>query len=305
LAQTWEEFTAQLHQKVERLPLNAPTIPRQIRSALYRAEDYDFFAYYILPEPLDYRHLNNVLYQVSRRTLLYFSIQGSGSDHCSAFVHTLNCFASNDFAVIDHIFPKALPLSQDPRYLGPAVNLLTVLYYKKPDLASAALASAERFLKKKSRAWDKHVIGYLQALYHKDAAAASHNLQDLCLDYQKRNQSVLPLVNKLEKIWASEVHGLYRLARVVDPELFRHIREPEHRSFDREFEQWQRENNYPQGDLAYTFPPEMEVINRILRAELPHMELHKPYPKKKYIFKNHEKFCQELAKNAGIWDGST
>jgi hypothetical protein len=116
---TWEEFTAQLHQKVERLPLNAPTIPRQIRSALYRAEDYDFFAYYILPEPLDYRHLNNVLYQVSRRTLLYFSIQGSGSDHCSAFVHTLNCFASNDFAVIDHIFPKALPLSQDPRYLGP------------------------------------------------------------------------------------------------------------------------------------------------------------------------------------------
>jgi len=201
------------------------------------------------------------------------------------------------FEVIDYIFPKELQHSKGRFYTEVSVNLLKVLYYKETEQKETALKIADKFLSKKITAWDKYVVLYFIALINNDHVKASSCLQELCSAYQKMEHSVDKIYNKIGKCFAQEIHGMYRFAKIIDADLFSKIIRPRHSCFSEEFEWWQEENNYPKGEIFYSYPSEMDYMNKILDAQLPTVSLCKPYPNDKKFYKDEEKFANDLTEN--------
>lgn len=257
--------------------------------------DLKKLGFYLAFEQNDFRLLNDVLFQTARQELLDTSITSSGTDHCNAFFESLSAFACNDFEVIESLFPKDLPPSSGQYYTENAVNLLKTMYFQQENLKKEAIQRAEAFLQKKITAWEKFVVLYMMALVEKNAQKASDYLQELCSAYQKLGYPR----QKIDKLFAQEIHGLYRLARKLDQDLFEQIKMPSHDCFFQDFEHWQRQNHYPKGKILYFYSPKMAYINHILEVELPKIELYEQIysDKRKYIFKNVEKFAADLTKS--------
>jgi hypothetical protein len=257
-------------------------------------KEFGFYVAFQQPEP-DYGFLNNVLYQTSRQRLIDSGSTASGTDHCVAFYDALNSFACNDFEIIDHFFPKSLPHSKGAWYTEVSVNLLKVLYYHETGQKESALQKAEKFLSKKITSWEKYCVLYLLALIDGNAADASNYLQELCAAYQRIGD-----IFNTEKSFASRVHGLYRLGRIAGENFFNTITRPHHHAFFEEFEVWQKENNYPKGELFYRRPPEMDYMNKIFEAELPFVELEEVRyegQSRTNLYKNTGKFARDLTEN--------
>lgn len=262
------------------------------------ADILDQFGFLIAFQNGSYEDLNNVLYQTSRRKLLDTAMTASGTDHAIAIRDALLSFACNDFEIIEHFFPKHLPLSKGTYYHGHMVNLLHLIYYREDSLRDAVLKKVEKFMSKKLTGWEKYYILYFMALLNRDAGQASLCLQELCTAYQKQEHSVSKLYNALGKCFAAEIHGIYRFARLIDEDFFKRIVRPKHDCFFEEFEIWQQENHYPKGKLFYTYPPEMDYVNKMFAAELPTVVLQEvKYPNKTEIYKDEEKFADTLTEN--------
>jgi len=295
---TWDELNAWDTKSFEKYLKDKVDGVKKTKSYVSLLKSVNDFGFYVTFQKCDYRLLNNVLYHTSRHNLLNKGILASGTDHCNVIFNALNSFSCNDFEIIDSFLPKELPLSKGTYYTEISVNLLKVLYYKQFDLKDEALQKADKFLLKKNTAWEKYVVLYFKALINKNDIDASNSLIELCKAYQKMNQSVSKLHNKLAKCFASEIHGLYRLAKVIDEDVFDKITRPKHHCFSEEFELWQKKNDFPKGKLFYEYPEKMDYMNKILEAELPTVALHNPYPKKKALYKDVDKFLTDLTDNA-------
>ncbi len=294
---TWDEFYAWDKKSYEKYLKDKEDEIKKTKSYVSLLDTTSDFGFYIAFQKLDYGLLNDVLYQTSRQKLLDRGMTASGTDHCNVLLSATNSFSCNDFEVIDHFFPRSLQHSKGTYYTEVAVNLLKVLYFKETELKDEALKKADEFLVKKITLWEKYVVLYFKALVNMDEKEASNCLQELCFAYQKMEHSVGKLTNKLAKCFASEIHGLYRFARIVNQDLFNHITPPKHACFSVEFELWQKENNYPKGKLFYKYPEEMDYMNKIFEAELPTVALHNPYPDKKELYKDVDKFAIDLTEN--------
>lgn len=261
-------------------------------SLFYTVNDFSFYNAF---QNQDYEILNNALYQTSRQKLLATGITASGSDHCNALMDALLAFACNDFKIIDHFFPKELPHSKGEFYTENSVNLIKVLYYDEADLKDEAVKNASHFLNKKITLWEKYVVLYLLALLHRDLPQINHCLKELCVAYQKLGKFT---ATKLDKCIAFPIHGLYRLAQIIDADFFSKMTYPKHPSFLDDFEIWQKDNYYSKGKLFYVYPKEMDYLNKIIEAQLPFVTLTKSqnsYNKKES--KDVERFAEDLTEN--------
>lgn len=181
-------------------------------------------------------------------------------------------FACNDFSVISSYIPKDLPLLKGTYYPQNVINLLYALYYQDEDRLSESIILAQQFLEKKKRTgMEEFSVRYFINLARKDAAGISQNLQNLCLAYQRRGYPF----EKIDKCFADEVHGLYRLVKYFDDSMFEEVRMPSHKTFLREFEKWQVQNQFPQGQQFYIYPQDMADANKILKNELPRIHIEK------------------------------
>lgn len=293
----WDELNAWDTKSFEKHLKDKEDNIKKTKSYVSLLKSVNDFGFYIAFQKRDFELLNNVLYQTSRHNLLNKGMLASGTDHCIAFFGAINSFSCNDFEIIAYFFPKKLPHSKGTYYNEVSVNLLKVLYFKQSELKDEALQKADKFLLKKNTAWEKYAVLYFIALINKNEIDASNCLIELCKAYQKMNQSVSKLHNKLAKCFASEIHGLYRFAKVINEDLFNKIVRPKHHCFSEEFELWQKENDYPKGNLFYDYPEKMDYMNKILKAELPTVAIHNPYPNKKTLYKDVEKFLKDLTEN--------
>jgi hypothetical protein len=294
---TWDEFISGDSDFFEKYLKDKEDGSRKTQSYIRLAENMNYFGFYNFYQTTDFENLNNVLFQTSRQSLLSSGMLASGTDHCNVLFETLRSFSCNDFEVIDHFFPKELPQSEGKYYTGVSVNLLKILYYRDQKFEGEALDKAEKFLSKKLTAWERFVVQYFKALIAQNAGVASNCLQELCTAYQKIEHSGSKLKNKLAKIYAYEIHGLYRFGMVVNQKLFEELKKPVHSCFSNEFELWQKENNYPKGKIFYKYPIEMDYMNKVFEAELPTVELYNPYPNKRELYKNVDKFKEDLTEN--------
>ena len=140
---------------------------------------------------------------------------------------------------------------------------------------------------------EQHLLGYLLALKEKNPAKASLELQELCTAYQRQGYPM----EKMDKCFMGEIHGLYRLARQVGNVFFEAVKMPEHDGFFQEFEHWQASNHFPKAELFYRYPEPLSYMNQILEASLPEMQAttyFNDYEQKMYFVNDNEKFTNDL-----------
>ena len=247
-----------------------------LRTKLYSSlllDDIKYFAYYIAFLDGDYKQLNNALWQTGREELIRGGLLASGTIYTDGILRGLfTSFACNDFSVISSYIPKDLPLLKGTYYPQNVINLLHAIYYQDEDRLSESIILAQQFLEKKKRTgMEEFSVRYFINLARKDAAGISQNLQNLCLAYQRRGYSF----EKIDKCFADEVHGLYRLVKYFDDSMFEEVRMPSHKTFLQEFEKWQVQNQFPQGQQFYFYPQDMADANKILKNELPRIHIEK------------------------------
>lgn len=221
----------------------------------------------------DYKQLNNALWQTGREELIRGGLLASGTIYTDGILRGLfTSFACNDFSVISSYIPKDLPLLKGTYYPQNVINLLYSLYYQDEDRLSESIILAQQFLDKKKRTgMEEFSVRYFINLARKDAAGISQNLQNLCLAYQRRGYPF----EKIDKCFADEVHGLYRLVKYFDDSMFEEVSMPSHKTFLQEFEKWQVQNQFPQGQQFYIYPQDMADANKILKNELPRIHIEK------------------------------
>ncbi|WP_108944896.1 hypothetical protein [Shewanella halifaxensis] len=245
------------------------TLPKALSTCLrIEGPSVELFGFYQAFNTQDCQMLNDVIFQSTRQRLLSSAITAGGTDHSSFYHNIVAAFAGNDFEVMHAFAPADLPFCKYPYYNGPALNLITSLYYQDSAKQTEALALAAKFLKKKLPVLDAAVINFLVALMQGDSHRASEALQQASLGFARSR-----VYGALEKCFALELHGLYNFARYIDLEVFAQIRVPTGAGFSKSFAEWQRDNAYVTGKLFYQYPPERELMNLILTAKLPQVTL--------------------------------
>jgi hypothetical protein len=295
---TWDDFyrwnQKSFNEYLKKYSENDDESVMKTKSYLTHFSNLDIFGFYAAFQEEDYVILTNVLYQTSRKELLHLM---GGSNQASIFFYGgLSAFACNDFEIIPHFFPKET-LSEDNHYLIISLNILKLMYYKMDNRKKEIIEKANICLNGKLKLWEKYFVSYFLSILDRNYEEASKCLQELCLAYQKTRLG--GSYEKLNKCFASNIHGLYRFARLIDEDFFHKIIRPKHPSFFENFEIWQEKNNYPKGNIFYEYPGEMDHMNKIFEADLPIIEEKPPkykYEKKKYI--DCEKFLKDLIENA-------
>ena len=273
----WQEFEESNQRIFQKYLKDSKVLSDDVlRTKLYSnllLDDIKYFAYYIAFLDGDYKQLNNALWQTGREELIRGGLLASGTIYTDGILRGLfTSFACNDFSVISSYIPKDLPLLKGTYYPQNVINLLHAFYYQDEDRLSESIILAQQFLEKKKRTgMEEFSVRYFINLARKDAAGISQNLQNLCLAYQRR---VYPF-EKIDKCFADEVHGLYRLVKYFDDSMFEEVSMPSHKTFLQEFEKWQVQNQFPQGQQFYIYPQDMAVANRMLTQDLPRIYVEK------------------------------
>lgn len=273
----WQEFEESNQRIFQKYLKDSKVLSDDVlRTKLYSnllLDDIKYFAYYIAFLDGDYKQLNNALWQTGREELIRGGLLASGTIYTDGILRGLfTSFACNDFSVISSYIPKDLPLLKGTYYPQNVINLLHAFYYQDEDRLSESIILAQQFLDKKKRTgMEEFSVRYFINLARKDAAGISQNLQNLCLAYQRR---VYPF-EKIDKCFADEVHGLYRLVKYFDDSMFEEVSMPSHKTFLQEFEKWQVQNQFPQGQQFYIYPQDMAVANRMLTQDLPRIYVEK------------------------------
>lgn len=273
----WQEFEESNQRIFQKYLKDSKVLSDDVlRTKLYNSlllDDIKYFAYYIAFLDGDYKQLNNALWQTGREELIRGGLLASGTIYTAGILRGLfTSFACNDFSVISSYIPKDLPLLKGTYYPQNVINLLHAIYYQDEDRLSESIILAQQFLEKKKRTgMEEFSVRYFINLARKDAAGISQNLQNLCLAYQRRGYPF----EKIDKCFADEVHGLYRLVKYFDYSMFEEVRMPSHKTFLQEFEKWQVQNQFPQGQQFYIYPQDMADANRILKNELPRIHIEK------------------------------
>ena len=273
----WQEFEESNQRIFQKYLKDSKVLSDNVlRTKLYSSlllDDIKYFAYYIAFLDGDYKQLNNALWQIGREELIRGGLLASGTIYTDGILRGLfTSFACNDFSVISSYIPKDLPLLKGTYYPQNVINLLYALYYQDEDRLSESIILAQQFLEKKKRTgMEEFSVRYFINLARKDAAGISQNLQNLCLTYQRRGYPF----EKIDKCFADEVHGLYRLVKYFDDSMFEEVSMPSHKTFLQEFEKWQVQNQFPQGQQFYIYPQDMSDANKILKNELPRIHIEK------------------------------
>ena len=273
----WQEFEESNQRIFQKYLKDSKVLSDNVlRTKLYSnllLDDIKYFAYYIAFLDGDYKQLNNALWQTGRKELIRGGLLASGTIYTDGILRGLfTSFACNDFSVISSYIPKDLPLLKGTYYPQNVINLLYALYYQDEDRLSESIILAQQFLEKKKRTgMEEFSVRYFINLARKDAAGISKNLQNLCLAYQRRGYPF----EKIDKCFADEVHGLYRLVKYFDDSMFEEVSMPSHKTFLQEFEKWQVQNQFPQGQQFYIYPQDMADANKILKNELPRIHIEK------------------------------
>lgn len=250
-----------------------------------------YFGYYSAFCENDFEKLNNALWQNGRTCLLKGGITHSGTSYTGNILTGIfTCFACNDFAVIQSFVPQTLPLLKGTFYTENVINLFHSIFYKDDERLEKAALRAEAFLtKKKLTGIAEYYVRFFVSLSKKDATGIGECLQKLCEAYQKQGYPI----EKIDKCFTPEYHGLYRLVRFIDESLFERVNPPSHKCFLKEFEEWQQENNFPKGGQFYEYPKKLHAANRILQSPLPVIAVSDVDGK---INPDVEKFAEDLSK---------
>lgn len=137
----------------------------------------------------DYKYLDNALYTYVSVGLIKGFISGSSYDHCISgwnLVPIVLC--SNQFDLIEKIYPKECGLSKNGMaFLKATTNLIMYLYYKEDEWKEDIVKQIEKYLSQKDSLENKSIVNALYALFNKDFNQFSEELSNVCKGRKSQN----------------------------------------------------------------------------------------------------------------------
>lgn len=280
----YEEILLEKHDDLE----------KKIKFHLYFIDNPYTLGLYISLKNENWKLLNDTLYQSSRQKLL--DITEDGYDHSGEFWEVMDAMACNDIEALEACFPQNIGLCNNgyPAFVI-ASNMLIKLWYNTFEKDDKVLEKARKMLTQKKSLWEKAIVGFLLAIYDKDMEYASRQLDEVCKSSRRIDKP------SLHKYFCPEAHGLYNIARMIlEKDIFEKLKFPEDEGFIDEFAIWQKDNNYPKGELFVVYPKELDFMNKLLRCNIPICRLHKPYRNKKVMYRDCETMREDFLKGLDL-----
>ena len=182
-------------------------------------------------------------------------------------------------------------------------NMVYAITYQDHEVGNKALAELSAFMGKKRTQFDLKLAKFFYDLYQKNVDGINCGLQELC-DLMGKckwiNEHIYGLdknIRFLGNMVAIFIHGLYHIVMkfLNGSPLIEKIKMPEHKSFIKEYEEFNIEHEFPEPQNLIDFDPLAKFINLSIRTELiPEVSFHKSG--KNYV-NNGKKFEKEIFDN--------
>ena len=248
----------------------------QIKWASITSQGLDKIWEAAIPEALkggDMETLHAVFFQSTRTLLLPGNV--GGCDHCTNCWRLLDAAVTEGTAELRRVLPASLgKASNGHPMLVNGMNLLLCLLHG-PEVSfdqEAAMNKAEKFTQTKHPLWERSVVACLLALLHRDIERFSRSLEDVRRSFGREQCA------KYMRLQCLNGYGLAVLAHDLLPEEdFQRVRLPEGPSFSSAYLQWRLALEELPKRLYFTYPEDLDMMNRALAHPLAVQRIHQPY----------------------------
>ena len=223
----------------------------------------------------DMVYMLNGIYQENRFNCIYRNRANSGGAQTINFIEAVIAYSCNDYKLLEKIMPfEAGPASYG--YSATYYNMVYAMTYHDDEVGKKAQAELSTFMEKKRTQFDLKLAKFFYDLYQKDVDGVNCGLQELC-DLMGKckwiNEHIYGLdkdIQTLGKMVAIFIHGLYHIAMkfLEDGPLLDKIKMPEHKSFIKEYEEFNIEKNFPEPHNLINFDPIAKFINLSIKTEM-------------------------------------
>lgn len=232
----------------------------------------------------DMSYMLNGIYQWNRFTCVFRNRLTSSGSQVINFIECVLAYACND----DMLLEKMMPRSLGPANFGypaPYYNMLYAMTYHDEEAGQKAQEELHSFMEKKRPKFDLKLAKYFLDLYSKNVEAVNEDLQELCNAMSKCNwinEHMYGLdkgIRALGNTTVIFIHGLYHIAvkYLRDSSLADKVAMPEHKSFLKEYEEFNLEHDFPKPQNLIDFDDTAKFINESIRTEvIPEVSLYKP-----------------------------
>lgn len=215
-------------------------------------KDFIFLGIKLACESGDMTFMLNGLFQGNRIGMIRNNCLNTAQDQSGGLVNIILAFAANDLKLVGKSMPVSPGISDNGYYKG-HYNMMYAIYWKDQEAGREAEKQLLKFMAKKQSKFDLSFTRYLLALYYEDASEISNCLLELCYTVARSNwvqEEIFfdTLHYKLGRRVALFVHGLYHLAYYsLNETTFTKIQLPEHKTFIKEYEEFNIEHGFPVG----------------------------------------------------------
>ena len=161
-------------------------------------------------------------------------------------------------------------------YSAPFYNMVYAITYHDNEVGNKAQAELSAFMGKKRTQFDLKLAKFFYDLYQKDVDGINCGLQELC-DLMGKckwiNEHIYGLYKNIRSLGnavAIFIHGLYHIVMkfLKDSPLIEKIKMPEHKSFIKEYEEFNKEHDFPEPQNFINFDQIAKFINLSIKAEV-------------------------------------
>lgn len=220
-------------------------------------------------------YMLNGIYQENRFNCVYRNRSNSGGAQTINFIEVVIAYSCNDYDLLEKIMPfEAGPATCG--YSAPFYNMVYAMTYHDNEAGNKAQAELSAFMGKKRTKFDLKLAKFFYDLYQKDVDEINCGLQELCESMGKCNwineyiYGMDKNIRALGNMVAIFIHGLYHIVMkfLQDSPLIEKIKMPEHKSFIKEYEVFNKKYDFPEPQNLIDFDQLAKFINLSIRTEL-------------------------------------
>ena len=223
----------------------------------------------------DMNYMLNGIYQENRFNCIYQNRSNSGGAQTINFIEIVIAYSCNDYSLLEKIMPLEAGTATCG-YSAPFYNMVYAITYHDNEMGNKAQAELSAFMEKKRTQFDLKLAKYFYDLYEKNLDGINLGLQELCESMGKCNwinehiYGIDKNIRALGNMVAIFIHGLYHIATkyLNDNAFTGKVKMPEHKSFKKEYEEFNIEQDFPMPQNLIDFDPLAKFINLSIKTDL-------------------------------------
>lgn len=235
-------------------------------------KDFIFMGIFQAIKDSEMQYMLNAVFQGNRLGTLNGNSSASTFDQSQNVVRISLALAGNDLELLDKIMPYKLGASTNGRYSS-QYNMIMALLRQDQLLGEKAKGELLKFISRKHSVFDILFSKYLLAMYEHNLPGMELYLQEICSALCKSNWIQEEIFFSIQHTQLGRsvslfAHGMYHLAYYcLDYEEFKCIHMPEHKSFIKEYEEYNIKEGFPKGKNLIDFDENYLFLNHMTDLE--------------------------------------